>query len=125
MTRGISPPSERPHHAFHHAGNAPIVVDGKLKPMMNGIDTTIAMIASTTVTITASMMKAISRLAQWFWTFLSSLSNSKPVGDWTPIVPRTEAPHFEQNPASSRSSVPHFQQYTNGVLGRSNLPPWA
>src|SRR5437588_12065661 len=79
---------------------------------MNGIDTAIAMIASTTVTITASMMKAISRRAQWFWTFLSSFSNSNPVGDWTPIVPRTEAPHFEQKVASSRSSLPHFQQYT-------------
>src|SRR5438552_18344896 len=82
--------------------------------MMNGIDTTIAMIASTTVTITASMMKAISLLAQWFWTFLSSLSNSKPVGDWTPIVPRTDAPHFQQKAASSRSSLAHFQQYTKG-----------
>src|SRR5438270_13608009 len=81
---------------------------------MKRIDTAIAMIASTTVTITASMMKAISRRAQWFWTFLSSFSNSKPVGDWTPIVPRTEAPHFEQNLASSRSSVPDFQQYTEG-----------
>src|SRR5207247_9635769 len=82
------------------------------KPIMNGTDTTIAMIASTTVTITASITKAISRRAQWFWTFLSSLSNSKPVGDWTPIVPRTDAPHFQQKPASSRSSLPHFQQHT-------------
>src|SRR6266568_1786906 len=81
---------------------------------MKGIDTAIAMIASTTVTITASMMKAISRRAQWFWTFLSSFSNSNPVGDWTPIVPRTDAPHFEQKAASSRSSLPHFQQYTKG-----------
>src|SRR5438132_13220668 len=60
------------------------------------------------------MTKAISRRAQWFWTFLSSFSNSNPVGDWTPIVPRTEAPHFEQKAASSRSSLPHFQQYTKG-----------
>src|SRR6266704_431617 len=64
-------------------------------------------------------------LAQWFWTLLSSLSNSKPVGDWTPIVPRTDAPHFQQKAASSRSSLPHFQQYTNGILGSSNLPSWA
>src|SRR5438034_6992347 len=114
MTRGISPPSESPHHAVQQAGNAPRVVDGKLKPIMNGTDTAIAMIASTTVTITASMIKAISRRAQWFWTFLSSLSNSKPVGDWTPMVPRTDAPHFEQKAESSRISLPHFQHYTKG-----------
>src|SRR6266487_1175498 len=108
-----SPANQRPpHHAAHTAGKVPTA--GKPITMRKVIDVTTAMIVRTTVTSAASMMYAISLLAQWFWTFLSSLSNSKPVGDWTPIVPRTDAPHFQQRPASSRSSLPHFQQYTKG-----------
>src|SRR5207244_13413550 len=81
------------------------------------IDTATAIMVRTTftkATKATSMMYSISLRAQWFWIFLSSFSNSSPVGDWTPIVPRTEAPHFEQKAASSRSSLPHFQQYTKG-----------
>src|SRR5436309_7488962 len=43
---------------------------------------------------------------------LSSLNNSKPVGDWTPIVPRRVAPHLGQSAACSPTWLPHFQQYT-------------
>src|SRR6266581_8488909 len=108
-----SPANQRPpHHAAQTAGKVPTA--GKPNPMRKVIDVTTAMIVSTTVTRATSMMYAISLLAQWFWAFLSSFSNSKPVGDWTPIVPRTDAPHFQQKAASSRSSLPHFQQYTKG-----------
>src|SRR5439155_20736387 len=104
-----------PHRDAHTAGKVPTA--WKPKPMRKRIDTATAIMVRTTVTKATkatSMMYAISRRAQWFWTFLSSFSNSNPVGDWTPIVPRTEAPHFEQKAASSRSSLPHFQQYTKG-----------
>src|SRR5690242_463647 len=113
-TSDPTPPSKKPHHAPHQAGKAPTVGDERLRPTRKGIDTTTAMITSATVTMAASMIYAISLRTQWFWTVLSSLSNSKPVGDWTPMVPRTEAPHLGQKPASSRSSLPHFQQKTNG-----------
>src|SRR5207247_8753601 len=71
-----------------------------------------ALTATPTDTTAASMRIASTLRAQWFWTLLSSLNNSKPVGDCTPIVPRRVAPHLGQSAPCSPTWLPHFQQYT-------------
>src|SRR5438105_15861192 len=60
------------------------------------------------------MTRAIRSRDQSFSTFLSSFSNSNPVGDLTAIVIRTEDPKFKPKVASSRSTLTHFKQYTKG-----------